>query len=128
MRKFFLVFLLTLTQLSHAGLIVGNNVNADVNNPDYQITDKMMQYNGAIIGYAQACNLSKSDYMMLDTKFLKVIGEKNVFYNSAQMKNLRTSYDNAKDMASKQKNSISKAECSIFESEFKKIIENVKKY
>lgn len=125
MRILLTLTILFFTTIANAGLIVGNGISAN-SDSNFGMAEQLIKYNGAIIGYAQACDFPKKDYQMLEEKFFKALNQKNVYFNSVQMKNLKNSYEQAKSQTSKQKNSISKTECGLFEQEYKKIIESVR--
>ena len=122
MKKFVLLLLLSsFSLLSFAQIDIGipGGVN-ESNKMKMQIAQKNAEYNGAIVGYAKACNVSEIEYKPIEKLLFKNF--KTVGLGDSEINFLQNIFNTNVEMAKKRGLNSSKTECSLYLEEFKKSI------
>lgn len=122
MKKYILLIAILISNYTYAQLDIGVAGNVDTKNDNlkFNVAQKTVMYNSAIIGYANVCNLSKFESKKIEEKLFKNLQVVNLTEN--ELGTLKKLFNQIISETESKNKFISKTECNLFEKEFKKII------
>lgn len=123
MKKIIITLALVVCSSVQAQINIGTPGADPVNKADemkIKVASKNAEYNGAIVGFAQACNLNAADYNKVEALLFKNLN--TVGLNHSEIDKMREIFDSTVASAKEKGKRHSPTECALFNEEFKKII------
>jgi len=117
---FFLFMILTTVAFAQIDISTPKTNTSHENEFKIKIAKKNAEYNGAIVGYAQACNFLSSDYEKVEKFLFKNLSTIGLTPN--EFEQIKAIYQKSVNTAKENGKRHSKNECAIFGAEFKKIV------
>lgn len=133
MKKFILFFIIVFSNLAQSQLSfddLGGKPNGTKENKDIvaklNIINSIVSYSGGVVGFANACKLSKDKSAKIEGAIFKKLDEMQISIPDRQY--MKKSFNDSVVSAEKRGEVLSKNECMLFSTEFDKIVLSLDKY
>ncbi len=126
MKKILLITTMLFSNLAFAQIDIGTPGANPINKADemkLKAASKNASYNGAIVGFAQICGFSPTEYGQVEALLFKNLN--TVGLTSSEMDEMKETYKKSVEYAKQQGKKISQNECVLFGNEFRKIISTI---